>query len=431
MSFAGGGKTERGRVAKQAGQVRKGLRVLVVDDDPVQRQMAAVALRMGGHETVGCEDGGVALSMLKTDDFDVALIDHEMPGMSGFAVMLALAEQGILSRMPVVYVTSRDNPAVIERAFELGASGFVAKPVNWSLMQHQLRFVVRAAANERAAGAALEEALRLSRTKEQLLNITRHELRTPLHAVIGFGRIIRDGLRDDPGLREASEQMLAAAERLNRRIADMMVCLDLAGGRVRPAPSLEDPTALIEDRLPFWRRQAAARGLNLSFERGADGARMMIDASHFLDIVGRLVENALAHGGRATAVSIAVRQTLDDSIAVAVSDDGEGIAPDIFDRCAAPFSQDDMSHDRCGEGLGLGLHIARGLAVLNGMTLALGQPGPNAGAVVVLAGPAAYPRMLMEGEELAAADDPPDQRTSWARPETGPTPWGTGTSVAP
>jgi signal transduction histidine kinase len=66
----------------------------------------------------------------------------------------------------------------------LGASGFVTKPVNWALMKHELFFVMRAAENERLAREARDSALRLAATKEQILNIARHELRTPLARII-------------------------------------------------------------------------------------------------------------------------------------------------------------------------------------------------------------------------------------------------------
>lgn len=370
------------------GYARTGMRILAVDDDPVQRQLAALALRLGGHDVAGVGDGAEALSLLSSERFDVALVDHEMPGMSGFSVLMALGERGLLADMPVVYVTSRDDMAVIDRAFELGASGFVAKPVNWALMQHQLRFVVRAAANERAAAAARDEALRLARAKDQLLAITRHELRTPLNAMIGFGRILRDALRGNAELGPAADEMLAGAERLNTRIADMMICLDLANGRVATSPNPEDPAALIDDNLPVWRRQAAAVGVRLVCETEAPGLSILVDAAHLISIIGRLVDNALQHGVSTTQVTISVRQAAGGRIAIAVADDGKGVARDTLERCRIAFSQADMSTTRYGEGLGLGLHIVQGLAALNGMTVELAPAGPAGGTIAVLTAPA-------------------------------------------
>jgi signal transduction histidine kinase len=363
------------------------MRILVVDDDPVQRQLAALALRLGGHEIVGVGDGAEALALLAKSRFDVALVDHEMPGMTGFAVLMALGERGLLADMPVVYVTSRDDLAVIDRAFELGASGFVAKPVNWALMQHQLRFVVRAAENERTAAAARDEALRLARAKDQLLAITRHELRTPLNAVIGFGRILRDGLKGNDEMGRAAEEMLSGAERLNARIADMMICLDLANGRVATSPNSEDVAALIEDNLPVWRRQAAASGVRLTCEVEAPGLSILVDAAHLVSIVGRLVDNALLHGASTTQVTISVRLAAEGRVAIAIMDDGRGVTPDMLERCRIAFSQADMSTTRFGEGLGLGLHIVQGLAALNGMTVELGPASPAGGAIAVLTAP--------------------------------------------
>jgi signal transduction histidine kinase len=364
------------------------MRVLIVDDDPVQRQMAQVALRMGGHAVTAAENGAAGLQRLQTERFDVAMLDHEMPGMSGLEVLLALRERAILPTMPVVYVTSRDDAAVIDRAFELGASAFVVKPVNWSLMQHELRFVVRAAANERAAGEARDEAVRLAETKEQLLSITRHELRTPLNAVIGFGRVLRDGLPSDHPLREHADEMLAAAERLNSRVSDMMTCLDLTTGRIAAERSPEDVGALIDAHLATWRRSATARHIDVTVENAAPAARILVDPRHLTGILSRLVDNAVAHGRTATEIRISIKPEGQDQIAIAVADDGEGIPPARLEHCQTIFAQGDMSFGREGEGLGLGLYIARGLAELNGLRFSLASGGSQAGTVATLRGPA-------------------------------------------
>ncbi len=203
------------------------MKVLLVDDDPVQLQLATVALRFAGFTPVTASSGGEALALLSREPCDVALLDHDMPGMTGLQVIVELKSRKLLDRMPVIFVTSRDDAAVIDRAFELGASGFVTKPVNWTLMPHQIRFTARAAENERNAAAARDEAFKLAATKNQLLNVVRHELRTPLSAVVGFGRLIRDGIPDDHPLSASTKQMLEGAEQLQARISEMVMCLDL------------------------------------------------------------------------------------------------------------------------------------------------------------------------------------------------------------
>jgi signal transduction histidine kinase len=352
------------------------MRVLVVDDDPVQRQMAAVALRMGGHVAVTVGSGDEALRIIDAETFDVLLLDHEMPGMSGFGVMMGLRERRLIEQMPVLYVTSRDDIAVIDRAFELGASGFVTKPVNWSLMQHELRFVVRAAENERGARAARDQALKLAQTRDQMLNVVRHELRSPLNAVIGFGRLLRERQDQGSDTWAQAEEIVRAGEKLDACVSDMMLCLDLQNGRVTADRAAETLADLIDANLPAWRRRLGPSRLDLRFGNEAPAARLLVDVHHVTGIVERCIDNAVRHARSATTLLITVRRAAGDRVELLITDDGVGMPPDAIQRANAAFAQADMSFRRESEGLGLGLHIMRGLAALNGLTLDL-RPGPH------------------------------------------------------
>lgn len=362
----------------------RSMRILIVDDDPVQRQMAAVALGLGGHKVVPAEGGAQALRLLEAERFDAALFDHEMPGMSGLELLLNIRKRRLLDSMPVMFATSRDDLAVIDRAFELGASGFVVKPVNWALMLHQLRFVVRAAENERTASEARDSAIKLAETKDQLLNIARHELRTPLHAVIGFGRIIRDSLEDGAELRASADDMLQAADRLNSRVSDMMSCLDLASGRIVPSLAVENPGWIVEDNLALWKRKAAERGVEIIVDNTAPDAKISVDPLHLANLFSRLIDNSIDHGRVTKVVSVSIRPMNEGALDMSIADDGAGISPDRLKQCQEAFAQGDMTPTREGEGLGLGLHIVQGMAKLNNLGFALTSPGLGKGTLATL-----------------------------------------------
>ncbi len=81
-------------------------------------------------------------------------------------------------------VTGREDAVSIDRAFDVGASSFTVKPVNWRQLSHQVRYVVRAARHEREARRSRDEALSISRMKSEILTLMRHEIRTPLNAAV-------------------------------------------------------------------------------------------------------------------------------------------------------------------------------------------------------------------------------------------------------
>ncbi|MCA3596445.1 MAG: response regulator, partial [Methylobacterium sp.] len=130
------------------------LRVLVVDDDPIYRETSRMFLKMQGREVILAENGTAGLRRLAEGCFDILIVDMEMPDMSGLEVISHVRACPETADLPIIMVTSRDDAMAIDRAYELGASSFVVKPVNWTLLDHYLRFVCRAARNETLARQA-------------------------------------------------------------------------------------------------------------------------------------------------------------------------------------------------------------------------------------------------------------------------------------
>ena len=120
------------------------VRILVTDDDPIMREFATVYLSTDTAtvETADCGEAG--LERLSREHFDLALVDLDMPGISGFDMIERIRSDPRLALLPIVVVTSNEDVASIDRAYQAGATSFVTKPVNWRLLSYQLRYVLRA-----------------------------------------------------------------------------------------------------------------------------------------------------------------------------------------------------------------------------------------------------------------------------------------------
>ncbi|WP_310460736.1 diguanylate cyclase domain-containing protein [Sphaerotilus sp.] len=117
-------------------------RILVVDDDLTARLLMRAALRKAGHEVVLAVDGEDALRQFRAEAFDLVMLDVEMPGLSGYDVCAGLrAEAGEL--LPIVMVTGMDDLQSVDHAYEAGATDFIAKPLNWALVGHRVRYLLR------------------------------------------------------------------------------------------------------------------------------------------------------------------------------------------------------------------------------------------------------------------------------------------------
>ncbi|HKC48882.1 MAG TPA: response regulator, partial [Gemmatimonadales bacterium] len=140
--------------------------VLVVDDESTSRVILAGLLRADGFDVQEASDGATALQRVVALHPDLVLLDVVMPGMDGFEVCASIRAMPDVALTPVVMVTALDDQHALARAFEVGATDFITKPVAPALLTHRVRFVLRMSAvleEARHSEARLAEAQRIAR----------------------------------------------------------------------------------------------------------------------------------------------------------------------------------------------------------------------------------------------------------------------------
>ena len=113
-------------------------RLLVADDNKVNRLLLARSLELQGHSVACAANGKVALEMLREGGFDLMLLDMEMPEMDGFQVLEQLTADRALRDLPVIVTSSLEGLAHIVRCIELGAEDYLHKPVNAVLLKARI-----------------------------------------------------------------------------------------------------------------------------------------------------------------------------------------------------------------------------------------------------------------------------------------------------
>lgn len=343
------------------------LRVLVVDDDPIYRETSRMFLMMQGRDVTLAENGNAGLRKLAEGCFDILIVDMEMPDMSGLEVISHVRACPETADLPIIMVTSRDDAMAIDRAYELGASSFVVKPVNWTLLDHYLRFVCRAARNETLARQAQKEAELLGRTKDNLMSVLRHEMKTPLNAIIGFTRLAAEAREsgDLVAMREHLEAVQESGKRLLQSFADMATYSDMLSGRIVPAFEPIAPGWLFDDMQELHGPALAKAGIRVERREEEGNLHFEGDQTLLASALSRLIQNVLEHAKGATTLRL-ISAREGEGLKLTVEDDGEGIPPEDIARCLEPFAQADMSLSRAHQGLGMGLPIAGSIAALHG-----------------------------------------------------------------
>lgn len=108
--------------------------LLIVDDNKVNRLLLSRNIELLGHRASLAENGRVAMEMLKSQSFDLLLLDIEMPEMNGFEVLEAIKSDTELRELPVIVTSSVEGLDNVVRCIELGAEDYLPKPVNKTLL---------------------------------------------------------------------------------------------------------------------------------------------------------------------------------------------------------------------------------------------------------------------------------------------------------
>jgi adenylate cyclase len=113
-------------------------RVLIADDNKVNRLLLSRCVELLGHRVMLAENGRVALEKLQSEPFDLLLLDIEMPELDGFAVLEQLKADPQLREMPVIVTSSVEGLDNVVRCINLGAEDYLHKPVNQVLLKARI-----------------------------------------------------------------------------------------------------------------------------------------------------------------------------------------------------------------------------------------------------------------------------------------------------
>jgi PAS domain S-box-containing protein len=123
---------------------RVGPLILIADDDETERFLQRQVLEPAGFEIIEAKNGAAALEAFNEHKPDLVILDVMMPEMSGFEVCQAIRTLPGGRNTPVLMATALDDVDSIERAYRVGATDFIDKPINWPVLPHRVRYLLRA-----------------------------------------------------------------------------------------------------------------------------------------------------------------------------------------------------------------------------------------------------------------------------------------------
>ena len=148
VMLAAGDTLAAGEQGPRAPRVPTRARVLVCDDDDAIAKVLETALRRDGYEVLRAHNGAEAVQMAGKQQFDLILLDVEMPEMDGFTACRTLRTHKSLDRVPIVMLTARAEEQNVMKGFDGGATDYMTKPFAVSQVRARVRSWLTRAATE-------------------------------------------------------------------------------------------------------------------------------------------------------------------------------------------------------------------------------------------------------------------------------------------
>lgn len=241
---------------------------------------------------------------------------------------------------------------------------------------------------------AREQAEEASRLKSEFLANTSHELRTPLNGMIGFLKLILEGMTDDPEEQlEFIQEAYRSALHLLNLINDILDIAKIEAGKMELELGQVQLDELFNDVKDFTGTQAQQKNLSLCIQMPATYDQIIIYGNYqrLLQVMLNLVGNAIkfTHEGGVTVTAEVLKKKVKvgnheppGMVKVQVADTGIGVSLDKQDRLFQSFSQVDGSRTRHYGGTGLGLAISQRLVEAMGGVVNFYSMGEGLGSTV-------------------------------------------------
>ncbi|HEX2223088.1 MAG TPA: response regulator [Thermoanaerobaculia bacterium] len=388
------------------------LRILLVDDSEVDRELYRRLLRQDGEHTyefLEADSGEEGLQKADEESPDCLLLDYRLPDVDGLEFLDRLSEKRLL---PVIVLTGQGNEAVAVEAMKKGAQDYLLKgAISRESLQRAVQNAIEKVALRRKveertaelgeANAALQkmyeelevlvqqrtaelsrakrQAEEANRIKDEFLATLSHELRTPLSAMLGWAQMLRTGKLDAATTARALETIERNARAQSQLISDLLDVSRIITGKLRLDLRTVELPSIVEAALDSIRPAAEAKGvrLDVSFDRMM--GPVMGDSDRLQQVTWNLLSNAVKFTPKGGAVEVRLERQ-GDALELRVKDSGIGIPPAflpyVFDR----FRQAEGASTRSHGGLGLGLSIVRHLVELHGGTVHVESEGEGKGA---------------------------------------------------
>jgi DNA-binding response OmpR family regulator len=273
----------------------KNSNILIVDDNPENIKVLGAALALSKYEITIATNGEAALKATEEQTPDLMLLDVMMPGIDGFQVCERLKANPRTKDIEIIFLTAAVAHSDELKGLELGAVDYIHKPFSVPIVQAKVALHLERVRSKRELAlknAALEEVGRL---REDIERMSRHDLKTPLNALLGYPQLmlLDNSLTDEQ--RGYLDEMLKAGNEMLHMINNSLDMFKMESGFYPYKPEPVEILFVLERVIRDLRMLIEPYGIKIKFQGDSldNGFIVLAESNLSYSLFANLIRNAI------------------------------------------------------------------------------------------------------------------------------------------
>lgn len=333
----------------------KGLKVMIVDDNPFNTQLLEETLSALELNLVTCQKTLEAARIVQEEEFDLFLLDIMMPELSGFDLAEIIRSSDKNANTPLMFVSALSDTENKIKSFDYGSYAYIEKPFDIKVVRAQICTLLKTN-NERKE---------LEKQKEKYWAMVTHDMKGPVYAEVSALEFVLNqyGKSLDDVQKEILQDILSSTKYLKNLVNNVLMKYKDDNGNLVIKKELHSFKKLIKECQNEVKYIAAEKNQIITVDYDAEADEFFFDLAEIKRVINNLLTNSLKYGTKDSEISIIISED-DDYIIFAISNTGIGVTlkdpNEVFEKFTS-YSEEHRSINT-----GLGLYIAKQIIVAHG-----------------------------------------------------------------